>query len=460
MLARHANRTFSIALMLSLALHAALILTMPNPLGASPVAAAPSSKPVKVRLTSPPPPPASQPNTPKEIDLGLDAPAPPSPTWLGYTEYVKQMMAKSAVEQAAFTDDPVAASPPPTPPSPQPQEQSPPSPPVERPADEAAQRPPTPESTDATKTVAPDDAANAPQPPPPTPHQAPNPVDDHTANPSEAPSESTAKKQPEPDSSNSPAAPEPKNDQTIEQTPSTSDEAVIALAHVDPQPDALLSEQPAAPESQEIEREPAEESKGETNSASSFVDAVTELAAEALDFAERAAVKKSLEDTSGPTEAQPQPTPHNPSPPVEPQPVIAREPRVGAPNDGAQSDRESDPSSIIDVPRDQWQLGKPLAAHGLEVKPRRPTMPVLTTLTAWPANPLCKVCFDSTGVPKRATLLRGTGDERVDSAIEASLYRWRAAGKPLETLRGEQTFDITIRLLINPARKNEDNGDQ
>jgi hypothetical protein len=147
-----------------------------------------------------------------------------------------------------------------------------------------------------------------------------------------------------------------------------------------------------------------------------------------------------------------------PAQPIHTPPMPAVAPRLlaGAPNAGAHSDRESDPSSIIDVPKEQWKEGKPLAARGLEIKPRKPDMPILTSLTAWPANPLCRISFDRAGVPARAVILQSTGDSRVDSAIEASLYRWRASGRQLDELRRGQTVDLTIRLLINPARRSED----
>jgi hypothetical protein len=110
------------------------------------------------------------------------------------------------------------------------------------------------------------------------------------------------------------------------------------------------------------------------------------------------------------------------------------------------------PTSIIDVPPDQWKLGKPLASQGLELKPRRPTLTVLTMLTAAPGNPLCVIYFNREGVAVKAAILRSSGDNRVDSAILASLYGWRAAGKALETIRDEQPLEVTIRILLTRQR--------
>lgn len=115
---------------------------------------------------------------------------------------------------------------------------------------------------------------------------------------------------------------------------------------------------------------------------------------------------------------------------------------------GTPADKESSPSSLIDVPRDQWQLGKPLAAEGLELKPRRPEMPLLTMLTAYPGNPVCEIEFNRAGVPVLAKFVTATGDRRVDDALLASFYRWRASGKRLESLAGDETFTVRIRLIL------------
>ena len=41
---------------------------------------------------------------PVEIELGIDAPTPPTPTWLGFEEPVPQLADLSVIEQAAFTE--------------------------------------------------------------------------------------------------------------------------------------------------------------------------------------------------------------------------------------------------------------------------------------------------------------------------------------------------------------------
>jgi len=375
------NRTFALALGLSLVLHVALLLAAPNPAGIR----APLERRsiVAVRLTSPTvAPPATRPEE-REVELGLDAPNPPSPTWLGFAEYLKQLAVKGQIEQAAFTDDPVAAAPAASPTQVvQPTVSQPSDSPVEANESEAAAAADAPHSSSTN---------NQPATLEPRPEAAPQ--EDST--PDDSP-ESTESEQ-------------------------ASAAAGLALAHSDAPVESTATQQATG----------------------SFLAPLSALIEEAREAARQASTQR-------------QTPPPAAAPPSEPGQAIARTPTRGAASTGAQSDRESDPTSIIDAPRDQWQLGKPLAAHGLEIKPRRPEMTILTSLTAWPRNPLCLISFDRDGVPTRAVIVRSTGDSRVDSAIEASLYRWRAAGKQLESLKHGETVNLTIRLLINPERHSED----
>jgi hypothetical protein len=123
---------------------------------------------------------------------------------------------------------------------------------------------------------------------------------------------------------------------------------------------------------------------------------------------------------------------------------------------GSLADKQSLPTSIIDIPPDQWKLGKPLASQGLELKPRRPTLTVLTMLTAAPGNPLCVIYFNHEGVAVKAAVLRSSGDQRVDSAILASLYRWRALGKALDEVKDDHPLEVTVRILLTRQRVDQE----
>ena len=115
---------------------------------------------------------------------------------------------------------------------------------------------------------------------------------------------------------------------------------------------------------------------------------------------------------------------------------------------GTPAEKESDPTSIIDVPRENWQLGKPIAAQGVEIRPRKPSFTTVVLLTAAPANPLCEIHFRHDGKPALARILESSGDARVDEAILNSLYRWRATGKRLDALADDETITVRIRIVL------------
>jgi hypothetical protein len=138
--------------------------------------------------------------------------------------------------------------------------------------------------------------------------------------------------------------------------------------------------------------------------------------------------------------AQPQP---------QPQPAVPPQPPPGPAGQGDMADKESDPSSIIEVPKEQWERGRPIATQGLELKPRKPHFTILTMITSAPCNPLCEITFGGDGVPTRARLLTGSCDSRVDEGILNSLYGWRATGDSLKALQNGQTVTIQIKLILS-----------
>lgn len=125
----------------------------------------------------------------------------------------------------------------------------------------------------------------------------------------------------------------------------------------------------------------------------------------------------------------------------------------GAPGDasgrsGELSDRESDPTSTIDVPMQNWRNGRPLAARGITLKPARPRFTTLNLLDGIGRNPIGELVIGRDGVPQSARLIRSTGNAGVDEAIRNALFRWRASGQPLEKLKPGQTITIRLRLIM------------
>jgi hypothetical protein len=142
---------------------------------------------------------------------------------------------------------------------------------------------------------------------------------------------------------------------------------------------------------------------------------------------------------------QPKQTPAEPTPPRPP--VQPSNPGI---EQAAQADKESEATSTIEALLEDLKSGKPLAARGLEIKTRRPEFTTLLQLTSRPGNPLTEIRFGGDGVPRLATILESSGDSRIDRAVQASLYRWRAEGELLDKLQGDQTANIRIRIILNP----------
>ncbi len=152
--------------------------------------------------------------------------------------------------------------------------------------------------------------------------------------------------------------------------------------------------------------------------------------------------------------AQPaKPAESDKTPPVAVAEAPAPKPRRQAtPTSGNASEMESDPTSKLEVPLTDIKLGKPIAGHGLQIKPRRPSFTTLTMLTAAPGNPLVEIRFPRSGRPVLAQILESSGDRRVDEAILNSLYRWRAQGKRLEALGEGESIPIRLRIVLVKPR--------
>jgi hypothetical protein len=119
---------------------------------------------------------------------------------------------------------------------------------------------------------------------------------------------------------------------------------------------------------------------------------------------------------------------------------------------GDPADKEVDPSSFVEVPESNWKAGKPLAARGLELFPRKPVFTVHTRLTALPHNPLCVIFFDRSGAVREAAIVKSSGDQRVDDAIRASLYFWRAKGEQLDAIAEDDVVEVRIRYVLREGR--------
>lgn len=127
-------------------------------------------------------------------------------------------------------------------------------------------------------------------------------------------------------------------------------------------------------------------------------------------------------------------------------------PQPASPESGNRADRESVATSTLQAAKED--LGKPLAAHGLEIRTVRPRFSHFTRLTARPRDPLLRIQFDHLGRVYDVEVIRSSGNEDVDRNLRDAAFQWRAAGEPLAKLRpGEANrppetiaIQITIRL--------------
>ncbi|HWB18840.1 MAG TPA: hypothetical protein VG711_00950 [Phycisphaerales bacterium] len=342
--------------------------------------------------------PQQTPPEPDPLTLGIDADTPSSLTWIGYDEYQEQIAQHAPMDQAALTENPSVAS---------------------------AQPAPTPAPTPAEA------AAESPQPPPP-PVLAHADVQSPKASPDQ-PVDQPDSRHPDP-TRNPPLTPE-----SID--PPESPDAPVAPPSAAPLPftDPLITID--SPDDAPTFALPQPEKDDEFNLPPS-------------------ASQPDAQDSEQPTDAD-TPTEHpadSPNPSANPSPATP----PSTPNPGDPADADSDPTSIVNVPEKNWRLGKPLAAHGLTVRPHRPQFTNLQAVTAAGANPLCRIVFDRTGrvpkiapdglpdqyMPVRAEILQSSGNSEIDFAIKTSLYRWRASGKALDQLKDKQTIELQIRLIL------------
>lgn len=126
---------------------------------------------------------------------------------------------------------------------------------------------------------------------------------------------------------------------------------------------------------------------------------------------------------------------------------------AGAPGDaradqGALANRESDASSIIDVPMINWQNGKPLARKGVTLQTFRPKFNTLNIIDGIAVNPIVSLSFGPSGIPKDVSVTRGSGNPGVDEAIRAALYKWRASGKQIQQMKPGQEVKLRLKLIM------------
>lgn len=123
---------------------------------------------------------------------------------------------------------------------------------------------------------------------------------------------------------------------------------------------------------------------------------------------------------------------------------VAMKPREANP-----SDRDADATSIVKISPENWKAGKPAAAKGIVLRPRRPSFTANQLVTNAPGNMVAVLYIDKRGKPIDVVILMGTGSGSIDRSVEASLYRWRASGTRVDALENDETVNITINISFS-----------
>lgn len=161
------------------------------------------------------------------------------------------------------------------------------------------------------------------------------------------------------------------------------------------------------------------------------------------------------------TDAQPAPKnqPHDkPSQPTPPAPASnthavtaapAGRPGTGHrpvddPQPTAAPHRDFQTPSVVQIPSAEFQAGRVNTVRGIRIKPAIPLFDGAALAYGIPARVKVTVTFNTNGTVKSAKLLTPTGQMFIDSPIENSLWRWRAAGGELDQGKRARVLNATL----------------
>lgn len=124
--------------------------------------------------------------------------------------------------------------------------------------------------------------------------------------------------------------------------------------------------------------------------------------------------------------------------------------KPGTGGKGELSDLESPATSIVNVPSRQWRNGRLVAAVGVQLKPRQPQFTTLQLVSMLPScqPPVVSLTFDREGRCVDVFFNRTSGDPEIDGVIRNSLFFWRATGKKIDALQGDEKVRVTLQLLL------------
>jgi len=405
------------------------------------------------------------PNEIPEVIPGLEDGSEASMAWIGADEYQEHMARLGEVDQGGFRiNDSGGGARVPGPPQPGPD--APPGPPEQpQPISPPMQPPP-----ELAREPQPPEPQTAPQPAPP--EQPPTP-DAPAAQPSAPPIESVRPATPatpqEPMETPGTARPTPEPPPA--EVPSGSD---LPAAEPDPAgtapkplerpltPDPIPQPAPTAPEDpartpEPIPRDTPPNQPPHTATPSSPSEPAPSPAAPATQAPQVPDPQQPAppQQPTDPAQAQVPPAPQAPpgaggATTPTPSGVIGPGQGPGRPEEGQRSDRESDATSVINVPPEKWRTGAPIAHKGVEILTRRPELPILTRLTTRPLHPVADLFFDNQGKPVSVKIVQSSGyPDDIDQPVIDALFRWRAKGTQLAHLPEGKVARFRVRVILD-----------
>lgn len=386
--------------------------------------------------------PQKPPEPPKDVDrnirFGIDDAKIESDTWLGFLEGDSSAGRQGETDQAAMALDPGApgAAAPGSAGSPgNPGSAAP--PPAGRPQTVNA---PTDPSLPAPPPDADKPAADKPQEPK---EAAPSPS--RAAPPQASPTPGqTGEKTDNPD----PLAP-----RAGAENPKQGEKPDATKVVENPKPDGSTEDKPTKADAKNGEEREGEVRENESPKMSSE-DGKGEAEKELNEVKAKVAEATEKPDpTQPPAPPAPEPTPpappsqpaSNPSPASQPSPASGGQSK----QTGVRSDRESEAFSkkVIDAP---MRDGRVQAGRGLNIITRRADFTNTTLLTAPPRDTMVRISFQKSGTVRKAEFVNGsaTGNPNVDDPLMNAIYRWRASGKDLASLRPDETLSVIVRVTF------------
>ncbi len=133
---------------------------------------------------------------------------------------------------------------------------------------------------------------------------------------------------------------------------------------------------------------------------------------------------------------------------------------VGAP--GVLSEREVVATRIkraLDV--DPYKPNAPIAGKGLEIITVRPRYSSTVRMSAVPKNPIVLIYFNREGKVAKAEFLRdrrvvySSGFSGVDEPLLNAIYQWKAKGKQIDEIEGDDLIEVSIKIVFRRERSSD-----